>query len=162
MGLDEVLSDLEGLGYTARPFIIPACAVNAPHRRDRVWIIAHANGAGFKQGDKALPGRSPEQFDRLRFQSRCDDSYASGNRLQGRAEKSLSGFRHIQGELIRSGSVLGIVPDASQPVISGTCDGFPGRVDRIKALGNAVVPQIPELIGYAILEAEASRMEAAA
>ena len=40
MGLDEVLSDLEGENYAVRPFVIPACAVDAPHRRDRVWIIA--------------------------------------------------------------------------------------------------------------------------
>jgi len=42
MGLDEVLSDLEGEGYTCWPLVIPACGVDAPHRRDRVWIIAHA------------------------------------------------------------------------------------------------------------------------
>ena len=43
MGLDEVLSDLEGQGYSARPFVIPACAIGAPHRRDRVWIVAYSN-----------------------------------------------------------------------------------------------------------------------
>jgi DNA (cytosine-5)-methyltransferase 1 len=41
MGLDAVLADLEGLGYAARPFTIPACAVDARHRRDRVWVVAH-------------------------------------------------------------------------------------------------------------------------
>jgi DNA (cytosine-5)-methyltransferase 1 len=40
LALDDVLADLEGLGYAARTFVIPACAVDAPHRRDRVWIIA--------------------------------------------------------------------------------------------------------------------------
>ncbi len=44
LGLDQVLSDLEGEGYTVQPFVVPACAVDAPHRRDRVWIIAaHAD-----------------------------------------------------------------------------------------------------------------------
>jgi len=44
MGLDQVLSDLESEGYTVQPFVVPACAVDAPHRRDRVWIIAaHAD-----------------------------------------------------------------------------------------------------------------------
>lgn len=42
--------------------------------------------------------------------------------------------------------------DALESAILGVCDGFPGRVDRIKALGNAVVPQIPELIGRAIIK----------
>ena len=47
MGLDEVLSELEGQGYTAWTLVIPACAVDAPHRRDRVWIVAHTgHGAG--------------------------------------------------------------------------------------------------------------------
>lgn len=41
MGLDNVLTDLDSIGYTSQPFIIPACAVGNWHRRDRVWIIAH-------------------------------------------------------------------------------------------------------------------------
>ena len=45
MALDQVLSDLEAIGYTTEAYIIPACAVNAPHRRNRVWIIAHTNHA---------------------------------------------------------------------------------------------------------------------
>ena len=48
MGLDDVLSDLEGLGYTWEAFVIPACAVNAPHRRDRVWFVADSLGTGIR------------------------------------------------------------------------------------------------------------------
>jgi DNA (cytosine-5)-methyltransferase 1 len=44
LGLDQVLSDLESAGYAARAFVIPAVAVDAPHRRDRVWIVANATG----------------------------------------------------------------------------------------------------------------------
>lgn len=54
MALDQVLSDLEGLGYTARTFIIPACAVDAPHRRDRCAILAHA-------GYDVLAGHCPPE-----------------------------------------------------------------------------------------------------
>lgn len=44
MGLDQVLSDLESKGYAVQPFVVPACALDAPHRRDRVWVIAaHAD-----------------------------------------------------------------------------------------------------------------------
>jgi len=43
MALDQVLSDLEAIGYATRAFVIPACAVDAPHRRDRVWIVANSN-----------------------------------------------------------------------------------------------------------------------
>lgn len=42
MGLDSVLFDLEERGYSCQPIVIPACAIGAPHRRDRVWILAHA------------------------------------------------------------------------------------------------------------------------
>ncbi len=44
MELDRVLDDLESLNYATRTLVIPACAVDAKHRRDRVWIVAHANG----------------------------------------------------------------------------------------------------------------------
>jgi DNA (cytosine-5)-methyltransferase 1 len=52
MGLDEVLADLETEGYTARTFVIPACAVDAHHRRDRVWTVAHANRDSESDGSK--------------------------------------------------------------------------------------------------------------
>ena len=52
MGLDECISDLEGEGYEVQPLIIPACAVNAPHRRDRVWIVAHRKECGWREGNK--------------------------------------------------------------------------------------------------------------
>ena len=51
MGLDTVLSDLEAEGYTCWTFVIPACAVDAKHRRDRVWIVANANGGGLSEQD---------------------------------------------------------------------------------------------------------------
>ena len=44
--LEEVCSDLETIGYSVQSFIIPACATGAPHRRDRVWIVAHSDNLG--------------------------------------------------------------------------------------------------------------------
>lgn len=43
MVFESVCTDLEALGYEVQPVVIPACAVNAPHRRDRVWIVAYSN-----------------------------------------------------------------------------------------------------------------------
>lgn len=43
---DEVQTDLETQGYEVQAFVLPACAADAPHRRDRVWIIAHRDGNG--------------------------------------------------------------------------------------------------------------------
>lgn len=53
MELDNVLSDLEGEGYTCWTFVLPACAVDAPHRRDRVWIVAHTNCSGSQRREEA-------------------------------------------------------------------------------------------------------------
>lgn len=53
MGLNDVLTDLESEGYTAQAVVIPACATGAPHRRDRVWIIANAN-------DSRIQAQRPE------------------------------------------------------------------------------------------------------
>jgi len=50
---EQVCLDLENEGYEVQPFVIPACAVNAPHRRDRVWIVAHSQGG--------KPGQPPER-----------------------------------------------------------------------------------------------------
>lgn len=46
MVFEQVQSDLEDAGYEVQPYIIPACAVDAPHRRDRVWFVAHRRDAG--------------------------------------------------------------------------------------------------------------------
>ena len=65
LGLDEVLADLEAQDYATRAFIVPACSVNAPHRRDRIFIIAHTDSHGEpdgtiyeKQGCRKLVGNS--------------------------------------------------------------------------------------------------------
>jgi DNA (cytosine-5)-methyltransferase 1 len=49
---DEVQADLEAEGYEVLPFLLPACAVNAPHRRDRIWFIAHSINGGYNAGRK--------------------------------------------------------------------------------------------------------------
>lgn len=72
MGLDQVLTDLEDQGYTTRPIIVPACAKNAPHRRDRVWIIgqyvADTKRMGFtKRAEKS------EELDRERSSDQSDN-----------------------------------------------------------------------------------------
>ena len=65
MGLDQVLTDLEDQGYTTRPIIIPACAKNAPHRRDRVWIIgelmADTKIKSFNESDNDIKSSKQKQ-----------------------------------------------------------------------------------------------------
>lgn len=71
LGLDSVLSDLEGVGYACWPLVIPSCSLGARHQRDRVWIVAHAERHG-SEGRPAFSagwgGQSfEEQLARLLF-----------------------------------------------------------------------------------------------
>ena len=61
MVFNKVLSDLESIGYEVQPLIIPACAVNAPHRRDRVWIVAHSCNGGRGRRLSERPGGNDKQ-----------------------------------------------------------------------------------------------------
>lgn len=115
------------------------------------WPTPDTNSPGWWEGNQKMERAPSEQPDGYSVQPKQVDTNTRNNRLQRRTQKPLSGFAHIQGELVRGGEAIGILPDPSEPAISGICNGFPSRVDRVKALGNAVVPQIPELIGRAII-----------
>lgn len=66
MALEQVCADLEGLGYEVWPVIIPACAKNAPHKRNRVWIIAHNNK--FNGNDGGLCSGQISQLEQTEIQ----------------------------------------------------------------------------------------------
>lgn len=173
MGLDDVLSDLEGQGYTCRTFVIPACAVGAPHRRDRVWSIASRNVADADIDERrpikscGLGGQGRDHHNGI--QKRTENTGQSGNRSQfgamadaerigqprsGESFKSCNQAAHRKREAVKP--LDGRIGEIwlTEPDVGRVADGVPRRVDRLKALGNAVVPQIPEMIGRAILQAE--------
>jgi DNA (cytosine-5)-methyltransferase 1 len=54
MVFDEVQAEMEAEGYEVLPFLLPACAVNAPHRRDRVWFVAYSVSAGAGRKDREV------------------------------------------------------------------------------------------------------------
>lgn len=155
-GFGTVLGDLAAIGYDADWECIPARAVGAPHRRDRIWIVAHPN-SGRQQERTQLDGR-PTQAAADRNTRRphvdglgnaladtdCSRSHARSQARIHRSEES-SGPRHEQSE--RRGWW------STEPNVGRVAHGVPSRVDRLRSLGNAVVPQIPELIGRAILQA---------
>ena len=139
MGLDDVLSDLESEGYSAQSIIIPACAVDAKHRRDRVWIMAYATiiddgscdqGENKRQISKFGKGGSAEdvadtdneRLSQLHNAAKSDDK---GQLTRGFAE----GWRETERWASESG--LGRV-----------AHGIPNRIHRLKGLGNAIVPQV--------------------
>lgn len=103
---------------------IPASAVGAPHRRDRLWLVAYPESHGMEGGWPI-----GEQITRLPV----------GEKLSG-CDGARSGAGHWFAE----------------PAVDRLANGVPSRVDRLRSLGNAVVPQIPEIIGRAILQAEAA------
>jgi DNA (cytosine-5)-methyltransferase 1 len=142
---DDVLSDLERAGYAAWPLIIPACAVNAPHRRDRVWIVAYANSKWQLQPQ----GCEPEQ--RGWVGNGCGD--ASDADQPGPQERQRQAVERSIGNWNEPWLEAAIR-------LCSLDDGIPGRlvqprgwrVNALKAAGNSVVPQIVEQIGRAIME----------
>ena len=150
MELDNVLADLEALGYATRTFDIPACAVGAFHERRRTWIVANAKRVGL-QGKR--PGPEP------RNQALDDAGSEAGGTTVAIDADTISGEQTLSGALGRMGgqelvSRNGRWKIASEPFVRRGIHGIPRRMDRIRALGNAVVPQIPEIIGRAIMQAE--------
>ena len=231
LGLDSVLTDLESENYRTRTFVIPACSVNAKHRRDRLWIIgervvgdtnskrckkpniskkskkqkqsnrsddenvADTNSTRQQQGNKKMERRPPEQPNGSSIQSKKIASHTNGSRRwKGKQSLERKPSEHSDSSNIdprkvvtdtdkqrlqrglqngksdekrRKKSCNGRTTERSdwwkgcgdsqwavEPSVGRVADGFPGRVDRLKQLGNAVVPQIVEVIGNAILEAE--------
>lgn len=160
MGLDDVLSDMESAGYTCRPFIIPACAVDAPHRRDRIWLVAYSECEGpqghARHGDG---GHKPGRDNKKEGGPACpcglcrDVSNAHPNQQHRRGRPVQMGRRGIPQE-IKEDSVRQGNNWCPEPAVGRVAYGIPRRVDRLKGLGNAVVPQIPEIIGRAIMEIE--------
>ena len=268
LGLDEVLSDLESADYSCQTLIIPACAVNAPHRRDRVWVIAYSDPSGirreqcsefsegqqyrargksqrvvdalcqdvadsrreskrgkdkpkrtsdnlagcgsesqwqdasysnrvgckdplerqdqvrqFKCGDKQTEGR--EQDVDNADSTQCEGGsipsgvYPKDSNFSGRSKDGNAVWDVADSECKRqSGQGKPIRPDSTktdkvgeasglnnggersntnwdiEPDVGRVAHAIPNRVDRLKQLGNAVVPQIVEQIGRAIMEIE--------
>lgn len=126
-GLDTLLRSLDAIGFNAEWDCIPAKYVGAPHRRDRIWILAYRQGDPF-----------------------CADTYRlrlhqAGMHFRGDVEL----FHEQVGE---PGSLAWW---GAEPGLERVVDGFPTGLDkaRIRAIGNSVVPLIPQIIGQAMKEA---------
>ena len=220
MALDDCLSDLENEGYwnyidhkgkgRIAPLIIPACAVNAPHRRDRVWIVAHNdNSLYLSHQGKVRSGRNSSQLCRENLanteghaerpgfgeeESREIRRRRSGNSCEDESDTNKSGLssqreqRRVSKKKreawpgIKRRSVLGGKWVATERPIESNVgrnfDGLPAgldgyfwtdgweedvpriargvkeRVNRLKSLGNAIVPQVAYQIMKAIKEVE--------
>lgn len=151
MGLEEVLSDLEGSGYTTETFVIPACAKNAPHRRDRIWIVANDEKPIDRRHHRESEERQEPQSGKSNGSGDATDS--SKQRL---SKPGLTGERKLQeegGGGIHDRPKFGDWSENWLEVATRLCrvdDGVSGRVDRLKSLGNAIVPQVAAEIMAAI------------
>ena len=89
LALETVCTNLEECGYSVQPIIIPACSVGAPHKRERVWIVAHRQSAGAGQYLGGLRGLSQRQDNRKRKEE--DSTTTSNTRQQLREQGSGEG-----------------------------------------------------------------------
>ena len=157
LGLDTVLADLEALGYTGRPLVIPACAVDARHRRDRLWIIANSEHYGLVTGrDKRIfQGISNGSAAKEQQIKGCIQDVAKAISQRGRSRQATGEHASNAGQQPRHpwNNAGGVATWPAETAICRVANGIPRRVDRLRGLGNAVVPQIPENIGRAIIEA---------
>jgi len=108
MGIDEVFSALEDDGYQTEAFVVPAVAVDAQHRRDRVWIVAHTDRPQ-RQGS-GVPSRGKKEHAHPSMASRWP----------------------------------------SEPRVGRVANGLPNQSHRLKALGNAIVPQVAQRVARCI------------
>lgn len=188
MALDQVYADLENEGYTVQAFIIPACAVDAPHRRDRVCIVgwkrsacnlfySNSESAEYKNIGKSEKGKQEQprvgglytdvsDSESIRLQR----EWSGGDQIGGaRPEKAqperrcdvLSDTDNRSRALRRDGEFPAVEETATswadhrgraaeyvagewwptEPNVGRVANGVPSRVDRLKCLGNAVVPR---------------------
>jgi DNA (cytosine-5)-methyltransferase 1 len=193
MGLDSVLADLESLGYSCQPIVVPACAVGAYHRRDRVWIIGildtHSERLPSAQqeskhkrpqepdgsGENGLLAGSENVADTEELQRDGGGEYRKQDKRQIPKPGKRSGEKDVAyTDSQRGRSWAPRREDASdvgqssgytghdrsrvgqwipEPAVGRVANGVPNRAHRLKQLGNAVVPQVVEVIGLAIIGA---------
>jgi DNA (cytosine-5)-methyltransferase 1 len=210
---ENCLLDLEAAGYEHQTLVIPACAVNAQHRRDRVWIICHANNSRsgqrlqterIRQTDDEGRAEQPqfefsktsenvdyanstqcergrvssgvrEEKSNISSRSKCRDAsenvadttsigrqgqresvQRSNNKKERERQtdnvESISQPRIRRTESRLGGEFDGISSWLDESGLPKISSGVPKRANRLKQLGNSIVPQIAAAIGYAILE----------
>ena len=127
-GLDTVLQDLASLGYDAIWQVIPASAVGARHIRWRLFVLAYPNSERLQEQWRATPA--------------CTE-YTTAQR--GRAVSK------VLGQSIARGAKANANLWKAEPSVGRMVDGVSNRVDRLRGLGNMVVPQVAKVLGDTIM-----------
>jgi DNA (cytosine-5)-methyltransferase 1 len=188
LGLSEVLGELASIGYDAEWQIVSANSVGAPHRRDRVIIVAYPNGGRQQECEsetEQTPGvsfASKRLFTRDRWlnalmadtdnaRNRTPNSRANTNgtqKIEGRNNEPQFRASRRSTNVANADSYRAQIPVAgifasikkseritwweTEPDVGRVAHGVPSRVDRLRGLGNAVVPQVAELIGRMVID----------
>ena len=150
MVLEQVCADLEAEGYEVQPLIIPACAKNAPHRRDRVWIVANSDSKRERAGRGEVQekdGEIPQRNHNAKPVNTSKDN-APDTQRQGQQEPQHQHYSQdkeeaeagVDNRFERQSWDQDWLEVATR--LCGVDDGVSKRVDRLKALGNAIVPQV--------------------
>ena len=157
-GLDIVLGELSQAGYDAEWSVISASSLGACHKRSRWWCVAYTNDYGSSSteisglDDKAdndssertnqisESSRSSKSTNSRTFQSSTKSTDSNSERLQRKV------FSKMEREIWTESNTRRLNPNwrqyVSKPILPRGSDGLSFRVDRTKALGNSVVPQV--------------------
>ena len=190
--LCEIIDSIEQIGYTVQAFVIPACAVGAPHRRDRIWIVAHAVNGGLQErrgkDSKQMEGsnekgQTPRQFcAKVKESNSVYTPHAGDKGLQGRERRTVThgatpersrnphwseNWLEVATRLCRVDDGVSTRVDYPAKGVRGGYRKIPGgqkgweliteakhREERLKALGNAIVPAVVSEIMQAIKRVE--------
>ena len=139
-GLGDVLGDLAELGYDAEWGIVSAASVGAPHLRKRIFIVAHADSSGLQRDVRSRSARA-ERSSSGHVTQCGDETMADANRTRCREQRgSVAVPEELSSSERRSWWI-------TEPNVGRVAHGVPNRVDRLRGLGNAIVPQVAEWIG---------------
>jgi DNA (cytosine-5)-methyltransferase 1 len=164
-GLDRVLLELHALGFDARWTVVSAAEVGAPHLRERIWILAHARSIGIREQSKPEPRglgtpepildgaiwtmadsdgkRGIKRGAGTEIRERGHDSFRDGLNVANADIEHGHDVGHGAGQIFRlerRSAILREVGWESEPDVGRVAHGIPVRVDRLRGLGNAVVP----------------------
>jgi DNA (cytosine-5)-methyltransferase 1 len=162
LGLDTVITDLESEDYAVRPFSISASSIGANHQRERVWIVANSRRPRGpwselrEENENETRKENAHQFERSSSTLKSNVANPSSSRREtGLSEERYREERNTEEFNNDSDRHRGWQREnnwAVEPDVGRVAYGIPKRVDRLKSLGNSLVPQIPYYIGKTILE----------